>query len=146
MTSPEQSSERTRVDVSLESATRCKAVHEPSGRTVRTDLSVTMGGRGDTFSSTDLLSAALGTCIGSSIGPVLEREGIPLDRVHVSVAKEVAGSPRRLVSLGVTIALAAPLEPKAHRKIMAAARSCLVHRSLSPDVVVTIDLLEEELG
>ena len=47
---------------------RCSAEHGPSGVSLSTDAPPEHDGRGESFSPTDLLATALGTCIFTVMG------------------------------------------------------------------------------
>ena len=49
---------------------RCHAVHGPSKRDLVTDAPVDNHGKGESFSPTDLVATALGTCMATIIGIV----------------------------------------------------------------------------
>jgi putative redox protein len=128
------------IDIRLLDRSRCQATHRASGQSIDTDVAPEYGGSGSRYSSTDLVAAALGTCIGSSIAPILEREGLPLDAVSITVTKELQHQPRRISRLAVTISLPAAIDDKQLLKLRNAARTCVVHRSLREEVEVTIEL------
>lgn len=130
----------TTVRIELLDTTRCRAVHEATGSVLETDAAPEFGGGGTTFSSTDLLAAALGTCIGSSIAPIAAREAIPLDKVTIEVGKQLERHPNRIVRLRVDIRFALPLTDSQLRKLRNAAHTCVVHRSLADSVDVEIEL------
>ena len=75
---------------------RTEVVHEASGTSLTTASSPEWGGVGGSFSATDLVAAALGSCIGSSIAGPLERRGVDLDAVTIEVTKSLAEEPRRI--------------------------------------------------
>ena len=60
-----------RIDVRYEGELRCTARHAPSGTELFTDAPVDNHGRGASFSPTDLLATALGTCIVTTMGIVM---------------------------------------------------------------------------
>lgn len=128
------------IDVRLLDRTRCRATHRASGESVETEVAPDYGGSGARFSSTDLVAAALGTCIGSSIAPILEREGVPLDAVSITVVKELQQRPRRISRLAVTVTLPPDVDEKQLLKLRNAARTCAVHRSIGKDVQVEVEL------
>ena len=51
------------IDAAYEGNLRCKAVHAESGVTVLTDAPKDNQGKGESFSPTDLVATALGTCM-----------------------------------------------------------------------------------
>lgn len=133
------------IEIRILGTTRCRAVHLPTGATVETDAAPEFGGGGTSFSSTDLLAVALGTCIGSSIAPILEREGISAEHLVIRVTKKLKSSPKRIEQLDVDIHLPARLIDKQLRKLRGAARSCVVHRSLSEEIAVDVKLVTEDV-
>src|SRR5690606_24358462 len=58
------------IDVGYQGQLRCEARHGPSGQTVLTDAPVDNHGRGESFSPTDLVATALGTCMLTIMGIV----------------------------------------------------------------------------
>lgn len=118
----------------------CLVRHPPSDRELRTSRSPTFGGQGTSFSSTDLVAAALGSCIATNVEPVAARRDVPLADVVVRVRKELATDPRRLSALRVVVEIAGSPAPRTLTTIRRAADACVVHRSLSPDVDVSIEV------
>lgn len=115
----------------------CHAVHGPSGTTIETDAPVDNGGRGESFSPTDLVATALGTCVMTICGLVAQRHGINLDGMMVEVEKCMAAEPvRRIAALPTTVRIpaAAITDPSDRSRVEAAARKCPVHASLHPDI------------
>ena len=76
-------------------------VHEPSGATLSTDAPVDNNGKGESFSPTDLVGAALAGCMSTIMGIVAERKGINLEGMTVEVAKHMNADPRRIGKLEV---------------------------------------------
>lgn len=121
----------------------CELTHGPSGTVVETDAPKDNMGRGERFSPTDLVGAALGSCILTTMGIVAEREGIQLDLrgTKAQVTKEMVDNPRRIGRLSVVIHMP-PGVPKEHRRRMeAVAHACPVHKSLHPDVEAPIEII-----
>ncbi len=113
---------------------RTRIVHEETGSEISTDVSPEFGGGGSTFSSTDLVAAALGSCISSSLEALAERSGIPFDAIEISVTKELGTDPKRITRLEVDITVDAPFDERTARIFERAAHTCTVHRSLHPDI------------
>src|SRR5438094_10031833 len=61
------------IDIVYEGQLHCVATHGPSGATLPTDAPVDNHGKGESFSPTDLVAAALGTCVMTIMGVVAER-------------------------------------------------------------------------
>ncbi|SMP61892.1 putative redox protein [Neorhodopirellula lusitana] len=115
----------------------CQATHQPSGRTLDTDAPTDNGGRGESFSPTDLVATALGTCVLTILGLVAKRHEIDLSGAKVHVTKEMITEPvRRIGKLTTIVTLPENLELDAamQERLEAAARHCPVHQSLHPDI------------
>lgn len=118
---------------------RCRATHGPSGNTLLTDAPLDNHGRGETFSSTDLVATALGTCMLTVMGIVAQRHGLDLTGATATVAKEMVQAPlRRIGRLTVHIRVPAELAPADQERLRNAARHCPVHESLRPEVEMPI--------
>jgi putative redox protein len=131
----------TNVRVTLPRLGACRVEHVGSGVVVTTDLPPEFGGGGESFSATDLLAAALGVCIATSIDRVAERGGIPPEALQLEVEKELATAPKRVARLSVRIYVARPVDDMLREKLLRAAHTCPVHRSLHPDVTVEVEIL-----
>lgn len=122
-----------------EGALRCLVTHGPSGCTLQTDAPVDNHGRGEAFSPTDLVATALGTCMMTVMGIVAERHGIDLGGMRADVTKEMTATPpRRIRRLAVVLHMPSGLSPAQRQLLENAARSCPVHKSLHPDVEISI--------
>lgn len=129
------------IDVSYLGDLHCEATHEPSRRQLVTDAPVDNGGKGDTFSPTDLTATGLGTCLMTIIGLVAKRHGWDLVGTRVRVVKEMTAVPlRRIGALTATISLPPGRIAAASDRtlIERAAETCPVRQSLHPDVKVTM--------
>jgi len=120
---------------------RCQAQHMPSGTRLITDAPVDNHGRGESFSPTDLVATALGTCMLTIMGIVAERDGLDLSGTTVTVAKEMVISPvRRIGRLSVDIHVPAALSEQDQQRLKTAALTCPVHKSLHPDIEAPVTL------
>jgi putative redox protein len=126
------------IEITYNRVGSCRVVHTPSGAALTTDLPPEYGGAGTSFSATDLLAAALGVCVATNIDAVADRHGVALDALSVSVDKTLARDPKRLVALAVTVRSRAPIAGDVLTRLERAADRCVVHRSLHPDVAVTV--------
>jgi putative redox protein len=118
---------------------RCEAIHGPSGTVLITDPPTDNHGRGESFSPTDLVATALGTCILTTLGIVAQRDGIVLDGATAAVEKHMTATPpRRIARLVLRVAFPAGIPASARAKLEKAAHSCPVALSLHPDVAQDI--------
>jgi putative redox protein len=121
---------------------RCMLIHEPSGSVIHTDAPKDNMGRGEAFSPTDLVAAALGSCMLTVMGIAAARHNIDLKGTTVDVSKEMVTSPvRRIGSITVTLHMAPGIPQDKRTMLEAAAHSCPVHKSLHPDVQTPIQFI-----
>jgi putative redox protein len=122
----------------------CKAVHGPSGTELNTDAPKDNQGRGESFSPTDLVATALGTCILTIMGITARTLNVDISGTTATVEKEMTTTPPRMIaSLKVRIHVPHSLSPENKQKFERAAHTCPVHKSLHPDVQATIELTWE---
>ncbi|MCX5795829.1 MAG: OsmC family protein [Elusimicrobia bacterium] len=112
--------------------------HGPSGKKILTDLPADNGGRGRTFSPTDLLAASLSSCILTIMSMSAKKDGLDLKGSSVEVEKEMQSSPRRVARFVGRIVLPAHLSSAQKEKLKAYIKACPVGGSLHPDVKVDL--------
>lgn len=123
------------IDIVYQGRLRTEATHGPSKTTVVTDAPVDNHGRGESFSPTDLVATALGSCMLTIMGIVAERRGLDLSGTRVVVEKHMVTDPvRRIGRLPVTITLNRDCSAEERKLLEAAALTCPVHKSLHPDI------------
>lgn len=127
------------IDMTYDGQLATTAIHGPSGAKLSTDAPVDNAGRGLSFSPTDLLATALGTCVLTTMAIVAARHGIAFDTAsgRVTKAMTTTGS-RRIDTLGVTIRLPASVDASHRTRLEQAGHACPVAKSLHPDVKVEI--------
>lgn len=123
---------------------RCRTTHGPSQNSFLTDAPVDNMGRGESFSPTDLVATALGTCIATTMSICAQRHGIELQGMRVSVVKEMTSVPLRRIAR-LTTEVRAPLAASHPQReaLERAAHTCPVHQSLHPDVERPITFIWE---
>lgn len=132
------------IDVVYEGDLHCVATHGPSRDRILTDAPVDNRGRGEHFSPTDLLGAALGTCMLTLMGIAARDREWDMRGARAEVVKEMSETPRRHISkVTIRITLAARLDPRARAVLEAAAKGCPVHASLGPDTEVDLSFVYE---
>jgi len=129
------------VDISItyDGDLHCTSLHEPSGSKLTTDAPVDNGGKGEYFSPTDLLAAALGSCILTIMALVAGRQKIDITGTKVHVVKEMTiKPPRRIESLKVTVTFPSALKISDANitRLKQAAGKCPVLASLNPEIAV----------
>ena len=121
----------------LVSPTATELDHAPSHARVPTQAPKDNGGDGSAFSPTDLCAASLGSCAATTLSLYATRSGIPLTGVAFSVEKHMtAEPPRRIARLVLKLTIDSPCGDEDYGKLVNAAKTCPVRRSLHPDVVV----------
>ncbi len=119
---------------------RCNAVHTPSGTNLVTDAPKDNMGKGESFSPTDLVATALGTCMLTIMGITAKNLNINLDGTTITVNKEMVAAPiRRIAKLAVNINFPMQINDEHKRKLEHAALICPVHKSLNPEIAIPIE-------
>lgn len=120
---------------------RCEATHGPSGTTLRTDAPADILGKAESFSPTDLVATALGTCILTVMGTKAAAMGVDISGSTAEIEKEMATDPRRIGKLAATIRVPHDLPERDRTILERTAWTCPVHRSLSHDVASPIEFV-----
>lgn len=118
---------------------RTEAKHLKSGKEILTDAPTDNKGKGEAFSPTDLVGAALTSCMMTIMGQVADREGIILKGLKAEVVKIMAASPRKIAEIQITFThpgLNATDVQK--QKLHNAAHTCPVALSLSDSIKQTV--------
>ena len=96
-----------------------------------------MGGRGEGSSPEELLASAVATCYTGTLSSLLNRDGLPWERVQVRMREQVDGSPMRISELLVTPEVLGG-DPARHDDYQAAANlareHCFIGKHLRSDV------------
>lgn len=116
----------------------CELTHGPSQSKIETDAPKDNNGRGENFSPTDLVGAALASCVLTTMAIMAEKDGLSIKGASARVTKEMQASPRQIARLPVTVDMPAGLSATDRKRLEAAAHTCPVHRSLSPSVQAPI--------
>ena len=123
------------ITAGYEGQLHCTAHHGPSGSSITTDAPKDNMGRGESFSPTDLVATALGTCILTTMGIVAQRQNVDISGATARVEKHMSTSgPRKIARLPVEIRIPHTLSDEDRQRLENAALTCPVHKSLSADV------------
>jgi putative redox protein len=115
---------------------RVKMVHEPSGADIATVAPVDNNGDGSLFSPTDLVGAALGSCVMTVMGIVAQRDGVDLTGMSMHVEKRMITAPvRQIGTLNVIISVPASVPEGYRAKLENTGRTCPVKNSIKDGIV-----------
>ena len=129
------------IHIGYEGDLHCNATHEPSATILSTDAPRDNQGRGESFSPTDLVATALGSCILTTMGIVARNHALDISGATATVEKEMTAIPtRRIGSLATKIHIPHILAEEHKQRLERAAHTCPVHKSLHPDVHAPIDI------
>lgn len=127
------------IQIAYQGGLRCSARHVDSGVTLTTDAPKDNMGQGASFSPTDLVATALGTCMLTTMGIAAQKMELDLAGAGVVVTKEMVADPlRRIGKLAVTFNLPGRCTAEQRQKLQNAAMTCPVHKSLHPNVQIPI--------
>lgn len=127
------------IDIKYQGKLRCEATHGPSQNVLLTDAPKDNMGQGASFSPTDLVATALGTCMMTIMGIVADRHQLKLEGATVTVGKEMITAPaRRIGRLVVEIHVPGEFNDEQRKLLENAAHTCPVHKSLHPEIEVPI--------
>jgi uncharacterized OsmC-like protein len=133
----------TVVDIYMryEGELRCRASHGPSAVGLATDAPRDNQGKGESFSPTDLVATALGTCMLTTMGIAARRKGWNIDGIELHVQKHMTQQPPRKIErltarFTVPAAVAAALDAQARDELEHIAATCPVALSLHETVAL----------
>ena len=128
------------IKLTYEGGLHCNAVHGPSGNTLTTDAPLDNNGRGESFSPTDLVATALGSCMATVIGIVAKRKEIAVEGMTVAVRKLMSDDlPRRIRRLELDLDMPLPGSHPDRKLLESTAGGCPVHHSIHPDIEVVMN-------
>ena len=122
---------------------RVKLIHGPSQSIIETDAPTDNQGKGARFSPTDLVVAALSSCMMTIMGIVAKRDGIKFEDVHFRAEKHMTENPRRIGKIILEIYMPSGLTDEQKKKLERAGHTCPVHQSLHPDIEQEIKFIYE---
>ena len=107
---------------------RTEITHVQSGNRVITDAPTDNNGKGEYISPTDMVAAALGSCMLTLMGIAARR------RTRVEIQKALAAEPRRIAEIRLDFYLPGDYSDKDKKILQGAAETCPVGKSLHPDI------------
>jgi len=124
-----------KVEIKYNGDLHCDATHGPSQSKIATDAPTDNKGKGESFSPTDLVATALGTCISTTMGMKADELELDLTGMTVEVKKEMSkDAPRRIVGLPSEVHIPLPPDSPHRDALEQAALNCPVHKSLPAEI------------
>lgn len=120
---------------------RCELRHEPSGAQLQTDAPTDNLGKGEAFSPTDLLGAALLSCAITTMAIKARKAGFELGPTRGGIEKHMSSEPpRRVERLVLELELAGDYTETQCAELMEYAETCPVALSLADELAVDMVL------
>ena len=133
------------IDVTYDGELHCTATHRPSSARLSTDAPVDNHGRGESFSPTDLVATALGTCMATVMGINARKHDLPIAGARLNVQKSMTTSPpRRIARLVTRIEMpdgARTIAPERRKELEHVALTCPVRLSLLDAIEVPVEFV-----
>ena len=111
---------------------RTQDTHLLSGNKIITDAPPDNNGKGEAFSPTDLVCAALNSCMMTLMGMTAAKEGINLTGMKSGITKIMAANPRKIAEIQISFSLPGLVATDIQKqKLKKAALECPVALSLA---------------
>lgn len=123
----------------------CTLTHGPSQTQIHTDAPKDNNGRGEAFSPTDLVGAALGSCVLTTMAIYGEKNGFDITGASFQVTKKMKLEPRKIHELTLEITLPESLTQDQRSALEPIAHACPVARSLHPDLLIPVTFTYKSL-
>jgi putative redox protein len=131
-----------KIEIEHRGGLHSEALHTESGSRLQTDAPLDNGGKGDSFSPTDLLATALGTCMTTTMDLYAKKNGFNIDGAKAVVLKHMVSQPsRRVGKLDVVVEMPLPANHPQREALEKAALNCPVAKSLSPEIQMPVSFL-----
>lgn len=118
---------------------RTSPKHLQSGTEIITDAPVDNNGKGEAFSPTDLIAAALGSCMATIMGIIAQKDNIEMEGLVWETTKIMKTNPRQIQEIIIDFKWEnAPSDEKLLQKLKNAAKTCPVALSLDKELKQTI--------
>ena len=115
----------------------CRVQHGPTGQEFITDAGKELGGKGEKISPTDLVAAAIGSCIMTIMGVVAKNNNIDIKGLKITVLKEMMTEPyRRIKRLSLDMVFPHKLNDRDFQMMKNVIKTCPVTRSLSTEIEI----------
>lgn len=114
---------------------RTQAIHVLSNNTIVTDAPLDNHGKGQSFSPTDLVASALGSCMLTVMGITANSRNMNINGTKAIITKIMAENPRRIAEIIVEINFCENEFTKEEKQLLEkVALTCPVAKSLHQDI------------
>lgn len=118
---------------------RTEVTHLQSGTKTVTDAPTDNQGKGEHISPTDMVVAALGSCMLTIIGIAARTHGFNIDGTQVESTKVMYADPRRIGEIEIKFQFPENYDERVKRIIERSATTCPVYNSLDPTIKKSIE-------
>ena len=127
------------MSISYQGGLRNKATHALSNTTLITDAPPDNNGKGESFSPTDLVATALGTCMITLMGITADKKEIKFESCEAEIEKIMASDPRRVQEVKIKMKIKDLGYSEKEKTILKqAALNCPVAKSVHPDLIQNV--------
>ena len=117
-------------------------IHIESDSKISTDAPKDNNGLGRTFSPTDLVASAVGSCMLTIIGIAAKTNDIVIEKMSAEVSKTMSENlPRRISEIIVLISIFGAFDSKSRAIIERSAKHCPVHKSVNSNIQINFNYL-----
>ena len=132
-----------RVITSHDGRQHCTAKREPDGNTVAMDCPHT--GKGEEFSPTNMVEAAIGGCMLLSMGPQATLSKLDISGTRMQVKISMTDKPRmRFGAIDITVSMPEGLSEKDRKRLEMAAEYCPIKHSFASDIPISVEYVYPE--
>jgi len=134
-----RTSAMVKIEIKHTGSLHSEALHTESGTRIHTDAPLDNGGKGESFSPTDLLATALGTCMTTTMDLYAKKNGFSIGGANAVVLKHMVSEPsRRVGRLEVVVEMPLSGSHPQREALERAALNCPVAKSLSPEIQIPV--------
>jgi putative redox protein len=121
---------------------RTEITHLRSGSVITTDAPIDNKGKGENFSPTDMVAAALGSCIFTIMGIAARDNGFSIDGSTCNVTKIMSENPRKIGEIKIEFDFGLKTYTDKQKKILEyCVKTCPVALSLNESILQNVTLL-----
>ena len=129
----------TKVKCSYLGDLNCEAIHLQSGSLIKTDAPLDHCGKGKSFSPTDLLATALGTCLLTIMAIKAKSKGFELEGIYLNIEKLMTqNSERKIKEIIIDIFIPERTSTETVNFLKKASEDCPVTKNLSQEIDIKI--------